>query len=118
MCPHGQFVVFVTYPDIRLVGGSGPHEGRVEVFHNGTWGTVCDDGWDLQDATVVCHQLGYGAAVGALRFAAYGEGSSPIWYGNVDCSGSETNLAQCDHRGLGLTYCHHSEDAGVICASE
>ena len=104
--------------EVRLVGGSGPHEGRVEILHNGAWGTVCDVGWDLQDATVVCRQLGYGTAVGALGRAAYGEGSGPIWYGNVDCSGSEANLAQCAHNGLGVHNCGHHQDAGVICASE
>ena len=113
-----QTVVSVTDPGIRLVGGSGPHEGRVEVYHNGAWGTVCDDGWDLQDATVVCHQLGYGTARGALGFAAFGEGRGPIWYDNVRCSGSEANLTQCTHDGLGVHNCLHSEDAGVICASE
>ena len=102
--------------DMRLVGGSGPHEGRVEVYHNGAWGTVCSYGWDLQDATVVCRQLGYGRAVAAL--AAYGGGSGPIWYDHVHCSGSEASLTQCAHRGLGVHYCDHSEDAGVICASE
>ena len=102
--------------EVRLVGGSGPHEGRVEVFHNGAWGTVCDDGWDLQDATVVCRQLGYGTAVAAL--ADYGGGIGPVWYDNVRCSGSEANLAQCAHDGLGVHNCDHSEDAGVICASE
>ena len=116
-CAHFQFVVFVTDTDVRLVGGSGRHEGRVEVYHNGTWGTVCDDGWDLQDATVACHQLDYGRALGALGLAAFGEGSGPIWYANVNCSGREANLTQCAHDGLGVHNCSHSEDAGVICAS-
>ena len=104
--------------EVRLVGGSGQHEGRVEVYHNGAWGTVCDRGWDLQDATVVCRQLGYGTAVGVLCCAAFGRGSGPIWYDDVRCSGREANLTQCGHRGLGVSYCGHSQDAGVICASE
>ena len=121
MCNWCSVLLLPTAPgegEVRLVGGSGPHEGRVEVLRNGHWGTACDDGWDLQDATVVCRQLGYGTAGAALRFAAYGEGSGPIWYGNVDCSGSEANLDQCAHNGLGVHNCVHSEDAGAICASE
>ena len=101
--------------EVRLVGGSGPQAGRVEVLHNGAWGTVCNDDWDLQDATVVCRQLGYGRGVPA--HFAYG-GIGPIWYSNVNCSGSEASLTQCDHRGLGVHYCAHWRDAGVFCASE
>ena len=43
---------------IRLVGGASQYEGRVEVLYNGRWGLVCDDGWSLTSAAVVCAQLG------------------------------------------------------------
>ena len=45
--------------EVRLVGGSTEYEGRVEVCYNEAWGTICDDGFDSNDATVVCGQAGY-----------------------------------------------------------
>ena len=54
--------------DVRLMGGSGKHEGRVEIFHDGQWGTICDDGWDWADAHVVCRQQGYKGAIKASGF--------------------------------------------------
>ena len=59
---------------MRLVGGPSPHEGRVEIFHDGQWGTVCDDDWDINDAHVVCRHLNFSEAVSAVKEAAYGRG--------------------------------------------
>ena len=100
------------------MGGSTDSEGRVEVYHNGAWGTVCDDGWDIADANVVCRQLGYTGATSARSFAYFGRGSGPIHYDDVACTGSETRLADCSHSGIGSHNCHHSEDAGVVCATQ
>ena len=78
-----------THADAQLVGGSDTHEGRVEVYHNGTWGTVCADGWDLSDATVVCRQLGYSKATAALGSSRFGSGTGPILFSELSCIGNE-----------------------------
>ena len=90
----------------------------MEVQHNGVWGTVCDDGWDLHDAQSVCNQLGFGRATAAVYDAFYGEGIGQIWLDNVDCVGTETYIGNCSHGGWGnYYYCDHGDDASVKCSS-
>uniref|UniRef100_A0A8C0QR27 Soluble scavenger receptor cysteine-rich domain-containing protein SSC5D n=1 Tax=Chelonoidis abingdonii TaxID=106734 RepID=A0A8C0QR27_CHEAB len=110
-------VVFVSFlitdvQELQLVNGPSRCAGRVEVLHNQQWGTVCDHDWDLQDAGVVCRQLGCGTALSAPGGAQFGQGSDPIWLDDVHCTGTEAALSKC--KPWGDSNCHHGEDAGVV----
>ena len=99
---------------IRLVGGMNQYEGRVEVYRNGEWQTVCDDSWDIREAEVVCRQLGYRYAIMAIDGAAFGQGSGGQWNVDWSCSGSETSLSSCPSIE---THCSHAESASVVCSN-
>ncbi|KAK3588525.1 hypothetical protein CHS0354_014235 [Potamilus streckersoni] len=102
---------------IQLVGGATPNEGRVEVIINGIRGTVCDDGWNANAANVTCKSLGYVYGV-PLTITHFGEGSGPIWFDDVSCTGREKSLGECPMTLRGENNCLHKEDAGVKCSSE
>ena len=125
-CSHGQ---------VRLVDGSGPNVGRLEICINEDWGTVCDDSWSHINAQVVCRQLGYSTdgnlyigmfmlhvlfiiPIGAvfLQRAFFGAGNGSILLDNVVCSGSEDTILQCRHSGIGSHNCVHDEDVSVQCS--
>ncbi|XP_042244768.1 lysyl oxidase homolog 3B isoform X2 [Thunnus maccoyii] len=104
---------------VRLSGYPRKHnEGRIELFYKGEWGTICDDDFSINNANVLCRQLGFVSATGWTHSAKYGKGQGKIWLDNVLCNGAEKSIEFCKSRGWGNSDCTHDEDAGVVCKDE
>ncbi|KAI4893223.1 hypothetical protein NFI96_026518, partial [Prochilodus magdalenae] len=103
---------------LRLSSGNGSCSGRLDVYHNAKWGSVCDDLWDIRDAEVVCRQLGCGPAVSADGSSVFGAGEGPVWLNRVKCRGNEIHLWDCPHSLKNHTDCSHRQHAGVTCAGQ
>nr|XP_060624574.1 putative DMBT1-like protein [Anolis sagrei ordinatus] len=102
--------------ELRLVNAWNRCVGRVEVFYNGTWGTVCDDDFQMESAHVVCRQLGCGEATTVLGWSYFGQGAGKILNGS-NCTGSEPSLQDCSYEGWQeKDDCGHNEDVSVICS--
>ncbi|XP_059832160.1 deleted in malignant brain tumors 1 protein-like [Hypanus sabinus] len=112
----GVGVLCSGHLQIRLSGSEDPCAGRLEFYYNGSWGTVCDDSWDLDDANVVCRQLGCGFALEDKTRGYCGESAAPVWLDELRCSGNESYLWDCPSEPWGKTDCSHKEDVSVICS--
>ena len=110
-----EIYLFIDEGAVRLVDGANETEGRVEIYLQGRWGTVCDDFWGINDANVVCNQLGFLGARAAVPRAGFGQGSGPILLDDVRCVGNEKSLSDCPARPINQHNCGHNEDAGVRC---
>ncbi len=122
LCPPNEPQI-CSNGDVRLQDSSEtplPSQGRVEVCFHGRWGTVCDDGWEHNEAVVVCRQLGFtsnGDPV-AVHNARFGQGSDLILLDDVACEGTESALLDCRARNVGFHNCFSSEAAGIFCPSK
>ncbi|XP_064596188.1 deleted in malignant brain tumors 1 protein-like isoform X3 [Liolophura sinensis] len=120
-CHHNEDVGLVCFNTVetplKLVNGFGNNEsltGRLEVFYNNIWGTVCDDSFTLNTARVICSLLGFSSGYQVVN-SRFGAGSGQIWLDDVVCSGGETDISQCSHNAWGVNNCHHNEDVGLVC---
>ncbi|XP_070567325.1 scavenger receptor cysteine-rich domain superfamily protein-like [Ptychodera flava] len=113
-CDHSKDVSIKCKSEVRLVGGSRFYEGRVEVYYNGEWGSVSSDGWDLDDAQVVCRELGYGSAKESFSGR---NTAGPIWLTQFGCTGDENRLKECPFSQAtnGTNDANNGKTAGVAC---
>ncbi|XP_059497149.1 deleted in malignant brain tumors 1 protein-like [Stegostoma tigrinum] len=112
----GVGVLCSDHMQIRLSGSVTRCAGRLEIYYNGTWGSVCDDAWDMRDADVVCKQLGCGRALNTTLPASCERNSGPIWLDEVKCSGREEFLWQCPSASWNKHDCNHKEDVRIVCS--
>ncbi|XP_045208607.1 lysyl oxidase homolog 2-like [Mercenaria mercenaria] len=113
-----------SFGNVRLCNGSRNDEadsamGRVEVYYDGQWGSVCDDSWEMYshgpvNAKVVCGILGFTDGVSNTS-ATFGRSTGPIHLDDVICDGTEASIFDCAHNPFGENNCNHGEDVGVVC---
>ena len=101
---------------VRLADGNTPHEGRVELYYQCQWGTITGYDWGIEEANVICRQLGYPSASQAWRRHHFGLGSGPVILSDVECHRNESSIEQCDHSGVYSHYYYsHDYEVGVTC---
>lgn len=103
---------------VRLIGGPDSSAGRVEVYQDSFWGSVCNKGWSLNESHVVCHELGFtDGAVLTSDYRLFGFGGGQIKLGSVTCNGNESLINDCLN-DTDTSDCTHTNDVGVVCQSK
>merc|ERR1719231_1743457 len=110
-----NFSYFSIFGPTHTVRLSQRHSGRVEVRHDDAWGTVCKNGFTINDALVVCRQLNMWNGAVILPEDVLGSGVGKIWMSEVMCEGGEPEIEECAFAGWGVHSCSHAMDVGVNC---
>jgi len=100
----------------RLVEGQSTREGLVQVYYNKTWGWVCADKWDKQNADVACRMMGFPGSLSSFSDKEKTKKTSlRVWLNNMQCFGNESSLFSCINSGFGDHDCDSRGIAGAIC---
>eukprot|EP01084_Bolivina_argentea_P121112 214669_1 len=109
--------------DLRLVdiiGDTTVNAGRLEIYYNNTWGTICDHRFDGNDANVACRQLGFSGTAFSVK-QSLPRGTGIIWLHDIKCIGNESKLIDCNNDGWKNWEtteghkCNHNDDIGISC---
>ena len=104
---------------VRLTGGALDNEGRLEVFFDGEWGSVCNRNWGRWSGSVACKDLGYESLVKVTGTSQYNNAENiPIWLNGVQCAKNDRRIRDCAHEPVGYQPCSHDEDVGLICSGK
>ncbi|XP_063348700.1 scavenger receptor cysteine-rich type 1 protein M130-like [Pelmatolapia mariae] len=112
---HEHYGTIVSADSVRLLNGSSLCSGRLQVKSNQRWSSVCEADFDLQDAEVVCRELGCGPP-SLLQGALYGEVEAPVWSREFQCGGHESALLDCRSSGSARSSCSPGKAAGLTCS--
>ena len=110
-----HYLIDLVFTVTSLLGGNSSFEGNVQVYSNGTWQAVCDDAWDINDANVVCNQIGFTNATHYYRNSYFGRVNSSFSMFDVQCNGNESRIQDCPHNISTSTSCGQNNIAGVEC---
>lgn len=100
---------------MRFIGGNGP-AGAVQVYNNGQWGMICDNGWDIRDARVVCRQLGFDNVTNLYCCSHFGQFNYPVTIERLNCTGAEASISDCPYSNVTAgSYCGRYNQVGVEC---
>ena len=103
---------------VRIRGGANHLEGRVEVFNDGIWGTVCAEGWGIEEAMTVCRQLNLGYASEAVTEQNFSRTDLEVIMSGVQCHINDISIYHCEHDEWKNTTCSDKKkSAGVVCVS-
>ncbi|KAL6467265.1 hypothetical protein MHYP_G00250690 [Metynnis hypsauchen] len=108
-------VVSTCSESVRLVDGAGLCSGRLEVNSHQSWTTICEAGFDWQDAEVVCRELNCGTPL-TLQGALFGEGKLPFWTKEFQCKGTENRLLTCSTSSREENVCTGGKAVGLTCS--
>ncbi|XP_070557234.1 uncharacterized protein [Ptychodera flava] len=116
-CSRSNIAGVICRGPVKLINGGKPHKGRLEVYTLGKWGTVCGDQFDIDDAHVVCRELGYMQGADSVEYSAsFGKGTGIVWMSQVECKGYEASIFHCPSgKPLGENQCSHDKDVGITC---
>lgn len=121
--PIIQVIDAIPKIPIRLLGGASELEGRLQVHLNGKWGTVCDYGWNIINAALVCHQLGFALNPSdwqLQRSELPNAGTSEdVILSHVQCTDHDIDITKCRaEKAINKDFfnsCSHTHDVGIRC---